>query len=117
MTTPCTKNATYEISKKPPNQNSIDILVQTTKALFVANSKLSTNAHLVQICPKHGRGRYVLFFIITNDDLCNYSRVGQLPLEFPDFFLGKNPLKFDGFYSLKKSDPTRDNSGHSGHMT
>ena len=52
--------------KKLPNQNSIDIPMETSKALFVANSKLSTNAHLVQICPKDGR-RYVLFFKITSE--------------------------------------------------
>ena len=35
--------------KKQLNQNSIEILMQTLKALFVANSKLSMNAHLVPI--------------------------------------------------------------------
>ena len=40
--------------KKLPNQNSIDIPMQTSKALFVANSKISTNAHLVRICLKMG---------------------------------------------------------------
>ena len=40
--------------KKLSNQNSIDIPMQTSKALFVANSKISTNAHLVRICLKMG---------------------------------------------------------------
>ena len=40
--------------KKLPNQKSIDIPMQTSKALFVTNSKLSTNAHLVRICPEMG---------------------------------------------------------------
>ena len=40
--------------KKLPNQNSIDILMQTLKALFVANSKVSTNASLVRIYLKMG---------------------------------------------------------------
>ena len=41
--------------------------MQTSKALLVANSKLSMNAHLVVICPKNGSRRYVLFFKITNE--------------------------------------------------
>ena len=64
--------------EKPPNHNSIDIPMQTSKALFVdavieglfvANSKLSTNAHLFRICPKDfdGRRRYVLFFKIKGE--------------------------------------------------
>ena len=36
--------------KKLHNQNSIDSPMKVSKALFVANSKLSMNAHLVQIC-------------------------------------------------------------------
>ena len=40
--------------KKQPNQNSIDIPMQTSKTFFVANSKVSTHAHLVQICLKMG---------------------------------------------------------------
>ena len=57
--------------KKLPNQNSIDIPMQTSKALFVANSKVSMNAYLVRICTsrsnKDGRERYVLFFKITSE--------------------------------------------------
>ena len=64
MTIPCTRNAIYKITKKLPNQNSIDISMQTLKALFVAISKISTNAYLVRICPEDGLGRYALFFII-----------------------------------------------------
>ena len=69
---------------KQPNQNSIDIPMQTSKALFVTNSKLSINAHLVWICPKDRRGRYVLFFKITslseikrNDNVCDHSCVAR----------------------------------------
>ena len=42
--------------KKLPNQNSIDTPMQTSKALFVANSKISMNAHLVRICLKPEMG-------------------------------------------------------------
>ena len=52
ITTQCTRNTTYEISKKMPNQNSIDIPMQISKALFAANSKLSRNAHLVRLYPE-----------------------------------------------------------------
>ena len=68
MTTPYAEETLpTSFFKKLPNQNSIDIPLQTSKALFVANSKVSTNAHLVLICqdnimPKDGRKRYVLFF-------------------------------------------------------
>ena len=55
--------------KQLPNQNSIDIQMQRSKALLVANSKSSTNAHLVRICPEDGRGRYVMFFIITSETI------------------------------------------------
>ena len=67
MMTPYTRNATDEISKKLPNQNWHSN--ETLKALFVRvrNSKLSRNAYLIRICPEDGRGRYVLFFTITNE--------------------------------------------------
>ena len=57
MTTPCARSTNYEISRNCP-MNSIDIPMQTSKALFAANSKLSTNAHFVRICPKDGCERY-----------------------------------------------------------
>ena len=47
MMTPYAQEMLLLDFKKLPNQNSIDILMQTFKALFVANSKVSTNAHLV----------------------------------------------------------------------
>ena len=56
MTTPCKKCYLLDF-KKLPNQDSIDILMQPSKALFVANSKLSTNAYLVQLCAEDGRRR------------------------------------------------------------
>ena len=55
--------------KKLPNQDSIDILMQPLKALFVANSKLSRNAHVVRLCAEDGRGSYVLCFMITSEIL------------------------------------------------
>ena len=54
MTTSMCKKCYLRDFKKLPNQNSIDIPMQTSKALFVANSKISTNAHLVRICLKMG---------------------------------------------------------------
>ena len=51
MTTHMLKKCYLRDFKELPNQNSIDIPMQISKTLFVANSKLSTNAHLVQICP------------------------------------------------------------------
>ena len=37
--------------------------MQTSTALFIANSKLWTSAHCFRTCPDDGRGRYVLLFI------------------------------------------------------
>ena len=67
LKTPHTRNATHDISKKLPNKNSIDIQMKTSKAVFVANSKLSTNSHLVRICPEDGYRRNFLFFIIPSE--------------------------------------------------
>ena len=52
---PSRRNATCEIYKKLPNQNSINFPSQISKALFVINSKLSMNAHCFGICPDDGR--------------------------------------------------------------
>ena len=59
----CTKNATYEISKQLPNENSLDIQMQTPTYYLL---QLSANAHLVRIWPEYGHWRYVRFFIITS---------------------------------------------------
>ena len=75
MTMPCRRNASYEISKNPPNQNSIPM--QTSIALFVANSKLSANAHLFWICPEDWRGRYILFFIITCEIITSWRSLSS----------------------------------------
>ena len=37
--------------------------MQTSTALFITNSKLSTSAHCFRTCPDDGRGRYALLFI------------------------------------------------------
>ena len=60
ITTPCRRNTTSEI------QNSTNIMAtfQTLKALFVANSQISTNAPLFCTCIDDG-GRYVLSFIAS----------------------------------------------------
>ena len=67
MMTPCARNASYKISRNRPIRTALTFRMRTSKALFVANSKLSTNAHLVRICPKDGSRRYVLIFKITSE--------------------------------------------------
>ena len=68
-----------EISKKQPNQNRINILTQTSMALFMANSKLSTNAHLVctSIYPEDRQTSMALF--VSNSKL---SKKEQLHISF-----------------------------------
>ena len=60
-----TRNATYKISKETAQSEKHWHFNADLE--FIANSKLSTKAHLVCICPWNGSRRYVLFFIITSE--------------------------------------------------
>ena len=71
MTTPCTRNATYDISRNHAVTQSeqhwhsnadIEDLQQTQNYQL-----MQLNAHLGQVCPKDGCKRYVLFFKITSE--------------------------------------------------
>ena len=84
MTTPyeVRKKCYLRDFKKVPNQNSIDIPKLTSKALFVANSKVSTNAHLVQICLKVGaKGMFCSSKLQVKQKhdahVCNHSSVAR----------------------------------------
>ena len=57
MTTPCKRNATYKISKKLPNQNSIHIPLQTWW-LVLSQTQLG-NYKWLQICPEDGLRRFL----------------------------------------------------------
>ena len=68
--------------KKLPNQNSFHIPMQTLKALFVATSKISINAHLLRICLKMGvKGMSCSSKLQVqkkcNDNVCNHCGVAQ----------------------------------------
>ena len=64
IVTPCRRNATNKISKKLPNQNCINIPMQISMVLFVANSKLSTKTH-----------KQISFHIFTN---LNHQQISLL---------------------------------------
>ena len=55
----------FQATAQSEQQWHSDANCWTWNALFVTNSKLSTNAYLVWICPENGR--YVLFFITTSE--------------------------------------------------
>ena len=67
------ETAQSEPSKQHWNSNAdIEDLI---KSLFVTKSKLTTNAHLLRICPEDVRRRYVLFFKITSEIITSWESV------------------------------------------
>ena len=63
---------------KLPNQNSLEIPLQTSKALFGASSKLlkcTSPLNMLWTWPEDGSRRYVLFFIITSEIITAWQSV------------------------------------------
>ena len=78
MTTPCARNATYEISRNRPIRTALTIWHSDADIEgFICRKLKSINECTSRSnMPKDGRERYVLFFKITSN-VCNHSVVAR----------------------------------------